>query len=128
VAAGDLPRRENLPRPIAIYTRMTDGERESVALMLMMANKAGGGKVRQINPSGKIPLPPSPRPLCSRSANEMQNFGQIMPRERDGVWPYHRHCEQSEAIHLTTRRKNGLLRCIRKDVERAECEVSKSQD
>jgi hypothetical protein len=26
-----------------------------------------------------------------------------------------RHCERSEAIHLTTERKNGLLRCARND-------------
>jgi len=28
-----------------------------------------------------------------------------------------RHCERSEAIHLATVRKNGLLRCARNDVE-----------
>src|ERR1700730_17971917 len=27
----------------------------------------------------------------------------------------HRHCERSEAIHLSTRRKNGLLRFARND-------------
>jgi len=28
---------------------------------------------------------------------------------------FNRHCERSEAIHLTARRKYGLLRCARND-------------
>src|ERR1700730_16306155 len=40
-----------------------------------------------------------------------------MPREREVV-SINRHCERSEAIHLAERRKNGLLRFARNDVER----------
>src|SRR6187402_297825 len=52
-------------------------------------------------------------------------LGQIVPRERGRVSELlkieshlsQRHCERSEAIHLTTQRKNGLLRCARNDVD-----------
>jgi hypothetical protein len=41
------------------------------------------------------------------------------PRGADDCLAYQRHCERSEAIHLTAERKNGLLRFARNDVERA---------
>src|SRR5665647_2162804 len=37
-----------------------------------------------------------------------------------------RHCERSEAIHPSTIRKNGLLRCARNDVETASCAERKN--
>ncbi|MEO8322488.1 MAG: hypothetical protein ABI561_29620, partial [Bradyrhizobium sp.] len=36
-------------------------------------------------------------------------------RMRSRVPTYQRHFERSEAIHLATQRKNGLLRCARND-------------
>src|ERR1700704_2495431 len=36
-------------------------------------------------------------------------------RLREAIHRPLRHCERSEAIHLATVRKNGLLRCARKD-------------
>ena len=38
-------------------------------------------------------------------------------RLREAIHRPRRHCERSEAIHLATVRKNGLLRCARNDVE-----------
>src|SRR5882757_7112606 len=38
-------------------------------------------------------------------------------RLREAIRRPRRHCERSEAIHLATARKNGLLRCARNDVE-----------
>ncbi len=63
--------------------------------------------------------PVFPAPSYFQRASEMQNFGQNMPRERE-VMPISisRHCERSEAIHVTTLRKNGLLRCARNDEDR----------
>ena len=34
-----------------------------------------------------------------------------------------RHCERSEAIHRSARRKNGLLRCARNDVDRSKAQL-----
>ena len=36
-------------------------------------------------------------------------------RPREAIHRPRRHCERSEAIHLATVRKNGLLRCARND-------------
>ena len=52
------------------------------------------------------------RPLTSR-AERSSKLGRFAPRDRERV--FGRHCERSEAIHLATRRKNGLLRCARND-------------
>jgi hypothetical protein len=39
-----------------------------------------------------------------------------------------RHCERSEAIHLTAERKNGLLRFARNDVDRPSLSTVGSYD
>src|SRR5882757_1111172 len=58
------------------------------------------------------------RPLISR-ANEMQNFGQIMPREcevvLEGAVIARNSCD--EAIHSFFTRRDGLLRFARNDGE-----------
>jgi hypothetical protein len=38
---------------------------------------------------------------------------------RENAKLYQRHCERSEAIHGAAKRKNGLLRFARNDVEAA---------
>ena len=50
--------------------------------------------------AGAARIRSSLRPLISEGANEMQNFGQIMPRERERM-SHSRHCERSEAIHAS---------------------------
>jgi hypothetical protein len=39
--------------------------------------------------------------------------------------PYQRHCERSEAIHLSFARRHGLLRCARNDGAKHEFAFSR---
>src|SRR5438876_12160468 len=48
------------------------------------------------------------RPLFGGQGNSIASLGRNARRECETV--FSRHCERSEAIHLTARRKNGLLR------------------
>jgi hypothetical protein len=103
---------------------MTDGERESVALMLMMANKAGGGKVRQINPSGKIPLP-LPRALCApRAQTKCKTSGRscrenamacgpitvIASKAKQSISPREERMDCFAALATTWRERNAKYR------------------
>src|SRR5712675_785415 len=64
-----------------------------------------------LNPSCAL-LRPSLRANGSRECEPDDRLREAIRRPR-------RHCERSEAIHLATVRKNGLLRCARNDEESA---------
>ena len=58
----------------------------------------------------------TPHPQSSSPANRSRECAPD-DRLREAIHRPRRHCERSEAIHLATVRKHGLLRCARNDVE-----------
>src|SRR5436309_1618288 len=58
--------------------------------------------------------------IRSHAGAELGAYGELAKNSgggADDLMLSSRHCERSEAIHLSTQRKNGLLRCARNDVD-----------